>query len=409
MQPVAPQLFLSHARVDARLVARLERILTVWGGRPWVDRQQIGGGQEWPIALQQAIDQSAALLVVLTPHALRSVMVRREYLYALSRRIPVMLVRYRGVTALPPELANLPMVDFQTIAARYGPALYMLLADRGLIPPPAETQLDTIHPDAIHRVWTGRVPADWRVWQLPRSTHLWLGLLPAVFSVALIALAFAPVTWIEQLYRNVPGVFNTLVSIATPGAAIFIGLILVVPATLHLNAALGRGLRETIVLTPDSVTVELHQRDRLRFIVQPHRYHFRFVRQVTVRRLTFGRVSIGLEDAATQRNVRIVLPWYWPDHDTIAQQIAQAFTLYQQHATQTRNPAQAAKHLQMPAPADPVAGQIPALPSQQPAAIPAPAPYPYPMDEIGAKLGFPALALTFDVCQSSRTVSHNSK
>src|SRR6185437_7472585 len=194
MQPAAPQVFISHARVDARFADALERTLSFWCCRPWVDRQQLGGGQAWPLALQQAIEQSAGLVVVLTPNALRSPMVRREYLHALSRNLPVLLIRFRDVGPLPPELTGVPLLDFRGNVLTYGPPFYMALADRRLIPPPPETQIDTVTPDAVYRMLANRAPADWRIWRLPVSAHLIRGIILALLSIGLIALSFAPAT-----------------------------------------------------------------------------------------------------------------------------------------------------------------------------------------------------------------------
>ncbi len=376
MQPLAPQIFISHARVDARFADALERTLTFWGSRPWVDRQQLGGGQEWPLALQQAIEQSAGLLLVLTPNALRSHAVRREYLHALSRHIPVLLIRFREVDALPVELANLPILEFRGNALSYGPAFYMALADRGLIPPPPETQLDTITPDAVYRVLAHRAPADWRVWPLPLSAHLLRGIVFGVLSLALIVFSFAPGAFLAQLYHNLYGVLGTLLTIATPAVAIFSGIILLVPAVMHLNAALGRGPRDTIILTPESVTVQIIQQQRLLIRSLPHRYLFRFISQASVQRNIFG-VSIVLANAQTRQHARITLPWRWHNRREIADQIVQAINAYHQHMA-TAQPAPSLPHAPpQPLPATPAEAVPPTIPRQQPAAQP-PQPAPVP-------------------------------
>src|SRR5262249_61359498 len=85
----APLIFISHARKNSSAVDVIEKVLLLWRLRPWVDRQQLQGGQQWTAELAQAIADCTLLLLVLTPDALASEMVRREYQRALDLVDPV--------------------------------------------------------------------------------------------------------------------------------------------------------------------------------------------------------------------------------------------------------------------------------------------------------------------------------
>lgn len=55
---LAPRVFIGYASEDAALVKRLARQLRAAGLRPWLDREQLVPGQNWPRAIEHAI-QSA--------------------------------------------------------------------------------------------------------------------------------------------------------------------------------------------------------------------------------------------------------------------------------------------------------------------------------------------------------------
>jgi TIR domain len=85
-----PLVFISYARRDSALVDRLELSLRSAGYNTWVDRGNLLAGREWPPELQQALDRCAALIVAVSPDALRSDAVRREYTYTLGAGKPVL-------------------------------------------------------------------------------------------------------------------------------------------------------------------------------------------------------------------------------------------------------------------------------------------------------------------------------
>lgn len=81
-------IFVSYKREDSEFVfkevIRLQRIYRVW----W-DKTSIVGGEDWEKAIRAGLEDSVALLVILSPKAVESPYVRFEYEAALDNGIPV--------------------------------------------------------------------------------------------------------------------------------------------------------------------------------------------------------------------------------------------------------------------------------------------------------------------------------
>ncbi|HEX5158440.1 MAG TPA: toll/interleukin-1 receptor domain-containing protein [Ktedonobacterales bacterium] len=109
----APLLFISYSRKDASIIDRLELSLRQAGYNVWVDRSNLHAGQVWSAQVGQAIDQCAALIVALSPAALRSAAVRNEYQHALKAGKPVLVAAIRTTRQPPPELRQSPRSDLR--------------------------------------------------------------------------------------------------------------------------------------------------------------------------------------------------------------------------------------------------------------------------------------------------------
>jgi hypothetical protein len=113
MMPDAPlSLFISYSRTDSAFVDRLEADLKACNFYIWVDRRKLEGGQDWMDELQNAIDRCHVLLVVLSPEAMASKYVRREYRYADQQGKLIIPLNLRP-TKVPIDLNGLQWVDFQ--------------------------------------------------------------------------------------------------------------------------------------------------------------------------------------------------------------------------------------------------------------------------------------------------------
>jgi WD40 repeat protein len=86
----SPRAFLSYARSDGEAFARhLRARLEADGVTLWRDREGMEGGRDWWQQICAAIDRVEYLILVITPAALGSTMVRREWRYARQRGVAV--------------------------------------------------------------------------------------------------------------------------------------------------------------------------------------------------------------------------------------------------------------------------------------------------------------------------------
>ncbi len=106
-------IFLSYSRTDSELVDRLEADLKARNYYVWVDRRKIEGGQDWEAELQKAIDRCQLMLVVLSPEAMASKYVRREYRYADGEGKPIIPINWR-TTKVDLVLNDIQWVNFQS-------------------------------------------------------------------------------------------------------------------------------------------------------------------------------------------------------------------------------------------------------------------------------------------------------
>ena len=100
------KVFISHAHTDEPLVKKIAAFLEEAGLEVWDANREILPGDNWADKVAQALQESEAMVVLLTPDALRSSWVRREIEYALGepgyrkRLIPVFV---GDQTELPKE------------------------------------------------------------------------------------------------------------------------------------------------------------------------------------------------------------------------------------------------------------------------------------------------------------------
>jgi hypothetical protein len=94
------KVFISHASTDAKLAKRLADVLRQSGLQVW-DDTEILPGENWAAKLAEALQESDAMVVLLTPDSLRSPNVKYEVGYALGQE------NYKGrlisVIAAPSE------------------------------------------------------------------------------------------------------------------------------------------------------------------------------------------------------------------------------------------------------------------------------------------------------------------
>jgi len=80
------KVFISHAHTDEPLVKKVAAVLEDTGLEVWDDTREIMPGDNWADKVAQALQESEAMVVLLTPDALRSRWVRRDIEYALGKQ-----------------------------------------------------------------------------------------------------------------------------------------------------------------------------------------------------------------------------------------------------------------------------------------------------------------------------------
>ena len=105
-KPIAPRngVFISYARSDGEEFANALRQRLEKEGIPlWQDRVGMEGGRDWWLQITEALDQVEFMALVITPNALTSDTVRKEWRYA----------RQRGVCVYP--IKGTPDLDFDSL------------------------------------------------------------------------------------------------------------------------------------------------------------------------------------------------------------------------------------------------------------------------------------------------------
>lgn len=117
--------FLSYSRRNEGFAIRLASDLTRNGLRVWIDQRELRAGEDWTQAIAESVARADALVLVLSPHAVRSQFVMQEIEAAAAAGKPILPV-IRRRCRMPPLVANLHAVDF---TKDYGTAMTALLKD----------------------------------------------------------------------------------------------------------------------------------------------------------------------------------------------------------------------------------------------------------------------------------------
>ncbi len=109
--------FLSHSAKDGEFVSRLATDMTHAGLRVWLDQWNIRVGESFAEAIQQAMEESRFLLIVMSPHYFQSIWTQQEWHYALAKEIESGGVRLIPLLyqdcEIPPMLRTKQWVDFR--------------------------------------------------------------------------------------------------------------------------------------------------------------------------------------------------------------------------------------------------------------------------------------------------------
>jgi hypothetical protein len=158
--------FLSHSSVDKPWVIKLKDDLLSYGVSVWLDRDEIRPGDLFGKALEQALNNSRAVVLIVSPEAITSGWVEEEYYRALAlaktRPTPVHIIPLILREAeLPGFLQSRNWVDFRD-ETTYAQSLWRLVW--GITGEKPAQVLDLSAPDVLVKSWPTPAPTG------PRAT-----------------------------------------------------------------------------------------------------------------------------------------------------------------------------------------------------------------------------------------------
>jgi hypothetical protein len=104
--------FISYSRADSEFALRLAADLKTAGANVWLDQLDIEPGTRWDSAVEDALINSANMLVILSSVSVASDNVRDEVSYALSQQMKIIPVLF-SECKIPFRLARLQHIDFR--------------------------------------------------------------------------------------------------------------------------------------------------------------------------------------------------------------------------------------------------------------------------------------------------------
>ena len=106
-----PFIFLSYSRSDSDLATKITRDIQNCGGNIWMDQLHISGGDRWDKAIEDAMEKSSHVIVLLSPASIDSYNVMDEVSYALEEKknlVPLLIENCK----IPFRLRRLQYLDF---------------------------------------------------------------------------------------------------------------------------------------------------------------------------------------------------------------------------------------------------------------------------------------------------------
>lgn len=114
-----PRIFISYSRADQAFATTLATALSDAGADVWIDVEDIPAGMKWSSAIQEGLDTSDAMLVIVSPESMASRNVEDEWQYFLDHSRTIITVRYRP-TKMHYQLHRIQYVDFHNQGFEHG-------------------------------------------------------------------------------------------------------------------------------------------------------------------------------------------------------------------------------------------------------------------------------------------------
>jgi hypothetical protein len=119
MRPGMKQIFISYTHKDQKIAKELTSMLAAAGMKVWLADEQVLPRDNVSLEVGKALEQSDAMVVLLSPDAVASQNVRREIAYALSspkfeqRLVPVMVKPTKNIPWFLENLAPIRLSEAQ--------------------------------------------------------------------------------------------------------------------------------------------------------------------------------------------------------------------------------------------------------------------------------------------------------
>jgi hypothetical protein len=110
--PDATIAFFSYSREDSEFALRLAADLRAGGAGVWIDQLDIGPGQHWDRAVQQALSDCPCLLLILSPASANSENVLDEVSYAIDKQKTIIPILHRECD-IPFRVRRFQHLDFR--------------------------------------------------------------------------------------------------------------------------------------------------------------------------------------------------------------------------------------------------------------------------------------------------------
>jgi hypothetical protein len=105
------RIFVSYSRKDADFARKLAKSLSDLGADVWIDVEDIPAGLKWSSAIQQGLQTSEAMIVVISPDSMASTNVEDEWQYYLDQKKPLIPVLFNPAD-LHFQLSRIQYIDF---------------------------------------------------------------------------------------------------------------------------------------------------------------------------------------------------------------------------------------------------------------------------------------------------------
>ncbi|MBC8171018.1 MAG: toll/interleukin-1 receptor domain-containing protein [Anaerolineae bacterium] len=107
------QIFISYSRRDRQFAQQLSESLHTVGLGVWIDLQDIHAGSKWGEAIQEGLDNSQAMIVVISPDSMNSENVKDEWQYFFDHKKPIIPVLFRPAK-VHFQLNRIQHIDFHS-------------------------------------------------------------------------------------------------------------------------------------------------------------------------------------------------------------------------------------------------------------------------------------------------------